>query len=81
MAKRWYMAMWFQHSGLSKTGAVRDSLYYHRTALGHASGAEITLDITWQGKNQAHLFVGSMSQGAKLIDDNGGFRLQHTEVA
>jgi hypothetical protein len=38
------------------------------------------MDITWQGKEQSHLAVGSMSMGACLIDDIGGYRIRSTET-
>ncbi len=78
-AKKWNSFFVFMFSGLSKTAAVRTSLAYHKTALGHASGAEVSLDVTWQGKEQANLAVGSMSQGASVIDATGIYQLRHTE--
>lgn len=80
IAKSWFSFFIQQHSGLPKTGSVRKSLAWHRSAIGHASGSEVSLDITWQGKEQAFLLVGSMSQGACLIDGVGVYELQHTEV-
>jgi len=38
------------------------------------------MDITWQGKEQSHLAVGSMSMNACLIDDLGGYRVLSTET-
>lgn len=76
----------YQHSGLDvPSGTIRSCPLYHRSAIGHASGQDVSLDITWQGKEQAWLAVGSMSQGACLIDDdgsavyNGVFLVQFTE--
>ena len=73
----------YQHTGLTNaktSGAVVDCPLYHTIAVGHASGAEISMDMTWQGKEQAHLAVGSMSQGACLIDGNGVFKVQYTNA-
>lgn len=78
-AKRFMSFFVMTHSGLSKTGSVRSSLAYHRSAVGAASGAEVGIDVTWQGKEQANLIVASMSQGAALIDDNGVYKVDHTE--
>jgi hypothetical protein len=73
-AKDWMGIMVFPHTGLTLNGSSqRLCPLYHRTAFGHASGAEVSLDVTWQGKEQAHLFVGSMSQGACKIDAEGAF--------
>ncbi len=67
------------HSGLTVATSVRNSLAYHRSSVGAASGAEVSIDATWQGKEQANLIVASMSQGASLIDDDGCYILKHTE--
>ena len=79
-AKRWFSFLVFQFSGLNLAGAERTSLAWHYSAMGGASGQEVALDITWQGKEQAWLSVASMSQGAKIIDDTGIYRLIHTEA-
>lgn len=77
--KHWFSFYVFMFSGLTKASTQRTSLAYHKSAMGHASGADITLDITWQGKEQANLAVGSMSRGAKLIDTLGAYKILHTE--
>ena len=78
-AKEWMGIMLYTHTGLSVTTSVRSCHLYHKTSHGHASGAEVSVDVTWQGKEQAHLFVGSMSQGADTIDANGHFIIKFTE--
>jgi len=78
-AKEWMGIMIFPHTGLQVATNVRTCPLYHRTAFGHASGADVSLDVTWQGKEQAHLFVGSMSQGACTIDNTGAFLVKFTE--
>ena len=80
-AKQWFSFNIFAFSGLTLTGGtVRQNLAYHKTAIGHASGQDVQMDITWQGKEQSHLAVGSMSMQACLIDDIGGYRLRSTET-
>lgn len=79
-AKRWMSIFWFMFSGLSKSVGVRSSHVWHQRCIGFASGQEVYMDITWQGKEQAHLAVGGMSQGAVLIDTTGVYKLRHTEV-
>lgn len=80
MAKSWYRFIWMEHTGLtSDDSGERNALIYHRSAVGHASGAEYSLDVTWQGKEQAHLFVGSLSQGAVIIDADGTYRFRVEE--
>lgn len=78
-AKRWMSFFIFIFSGLTSAASVRTSCAYHKTALGHASGKDVSLDITWQGKEQANLAVGSISQGAAAIDTTGIYQLRHTE--
>jgi len=79
-AKRFMSFIVFEYSGWSMPAAIRTSMAWHRTAVGHGSGKEIGLDLTWQGKEQAHLAVTSMSQGSCTIDTDGLYELRHTEV-
>src|SRR3546814_8711523 len=44
-AKRWLGTLWMPHSGLTLTGSVRSCHWYHKTAVGHASGADVKADI------------------------------------
>ncbi len=78
-AKRWLGALWIPHSGLTKNGALRYCYFYHRTAVGHASAAEIGTDITWHGDRAAHFVNTMMSQGAVLVDDTGVVRMRCKE--
>jgi len=78
-AKRWFSFIVMPFSGLPKAGNVRSCFAYHSSAVGHASQADISLDITWQGKNQGHLFVGSMATGACQIDAAGLWNIKCTE--
>ncbi len=80
-AKNWFSFNIFSFSGLTLTGGtVRQNVAYHKTAVGHASGQDVNMDITWQGKEQSHLAVGSMSMGACMIDQIGGYRIRSTET-
>ena len=79
-AKRWHSFYVFMFSGLPVVGGVRQSMAYHSSAIGGASGQDVALDLTWQGKEQAWLTVASMSQGAKIIDEQGVYRVRHTET-
>lgn len=67
----WYGAWWFQHSGLPIAAGVRNCFLWHKTAIGHAIGADVTPDITWQGLKAAWFIDHMMSQGACLIDATG----------
>lgn len=80
-AKQWFSFNVFSFSGLSIDGSsIRQCVAYHKSAIGHASGQDVQMDFTWQGKEQSHLAVGSMSMNAVLIDDLGGYRVQITET-
>lgn len=69
--KRWLGTLWLPHSGLPKNGNVRSCFWYHKTAVGHAIGADVKTDITWHGDRAAHFVNNMMSQGSSLIDANG----------
>lgn len=71
-AKRWLGTLWIPHSGLPIDGSdIRSCFWYHKTALGHASGADVQTDITWHGDRAAHFVNNMMSQGSALIDETG----------
>lgn len=70
-AKRWMGALWMPHSGLTKTGDNRLTYVYHKTAIGHAIGADTTSDVTWHGDYASWFINNMMSQGSCLIDTLG----------
>lgn len=74
-AKRWLGTLWMPHSGLPLTGGVRTCFWYHKTAVGHGSGADVSTDVTWHGDRAAHFVNNMMSQGAVLIDGSGVVRM------
>jgi len=78
-AKRWLGTLWFPHSGLPLSSGVRTCFWYHRSAIGHAIGQDVTTDITWHGDRAAHFVSNSMSQGACMIDEDGVVRLPALE--
>lgn len=71
-AKRFSGVMVMPHSGVAVSGGdISTNLLYHRTAIGHAVGADVTSDITWHGDRAAHFINNMMSQGSVLIDTIG----------
>ena len=66
--RKWLGIVWMMHTGLPLSATNRDCFLYHKTAIGHAIGAEVTSDITWHGDRAAWFVNNSMSQGAVLID-------------
>lgn len=74
--RSWLGVQWMTHTGLQiNGGSDRQCYMYHRSAIGHASGAEVTTDITWHGDHAAHFINHMMSQGAVAIDATGVARI------
>jgi hypothetical protein len=71
-SRTWLGVNWIMHTGLTGIGTNQTRcLLYHRTAIGHAVGADVMTDITWHGDRAAHFVNNMMSQGACLIDPEG----------
>ncbi|TVQ36017.1 MAG: hypothetical protein EA356_06425 [Geminicoccaceae bacterium] len=72
-AKSWLGTMWIAHSGLPFDGTAnrRTCFWYHKSAVGHAIGQDVTSDVSWVGERAAHFVANWMSQGAGLIDPAG----------
>ena len=80
-AKRWLGSLWIPHSGLPIDGSdIRSCFWYHKAAIGHASGADVTTDITWHGDRAAHFVNNMMSQGSALIDATGVVEIKCDET-
>lgn len=77
--KKWLGTTWIAHSGLPLVGNVRQCFWYHRTAVAHAVGADVTTDITWHGERAAFFVNNMMSQGAVMVDAEGIVRLRARE--
>ncbi|HOT82973.1 MAG TPA: phage capsid protein [Candidatus Defluviicoccus seviourii] len=73
--KNWLGAIWMPHSGIDRTGGVATCIAYHRSAIGHAIGADVQTDVTWHGDRAAHFVNNMMSQGVCIIDETGVFKL------
>ncbi|HSV30005.1 MAG TPA: phage capsid protein, partial [Candidatus Omnitrophota bacterium] len=78
--KRWLGTVWMPHSGLTKAGNIRNCFWYHKTAIGHAIGSDVTSDITWHGDHVAWFINNMMSQGSVLIDGSGVVSLRCLEA-
>lgn len=71
-AKMWLGTIWIPHSGLPVDSSdIRSCYFFHKTAIGHASGSDVQTDISWHGDRAAHFVNNMMSQGAALIDAAG----------
>ena len=71
-ARKWLGTTWIPISGLPMDGNdIRSCYWFHKTAIGHASGSDVQSDITWHGDRAAHFVINMMSQGSVLIDGSG----------
>ena len=79
--RKWLGIVWIMHNGLplSDDGQHRDCFVYHKTAVGHACGHDISTDITWHGDRAAYFVNTMMSQGAVLVDGDGVVKLKVKE--
>ena len=78
--KRWMGVMWTAQNGLPIDGNnVRSNFIWHKTAIGHGVGQDVTSDITWHGDRAAHFVNNMMSQGSCLIDNEGVQTLNYDE--
>jgi hypothetical protein len=79
VARRWLGFMWFTFSGLEIASTTRNNYLYHRSAVGCASGAEISTRADYVPTKAAHLFTSKLSQGAVIIDNVGLYTIETTE--
>jgi hypothetical protein len=80
VARRWLGFMWMTFSGLDKASNIRKNFAYHRSAVGLASGAEVSTELNYIPEKAAHLATSMMSQGAVLIDTRGVYEVQAYEA-
>ncbi len=78
-AKQWLGTLWMPHSATPLSASKRQCFWYHRTAIGHAIGKDITTDITWHGDHASYFVNNMMSQGAAVIDPKGFIQFNVTE--
>ena len=80
-SRKWLGINWIMHTGLPlKNTTERDCFVFHKNAIGHASGKDVTTDISWHGDHAAHFVNNMMSQGACLIDGTGVVRIKCKEA-
>ncbi len=80
-ARRWLDCIWMPHSGLTIASNIRKNFLYHRTAIGHAIGKDVTTTMSWENTKSAFFANTRMSQGSVLIDTNGVQQFLVTENA
>jgi hypothetical protein len=78
-SRKWLGITWLMHTGLPLSGNQRDCFLWHKTAIGHAIGADVAADITWHGDRAAFFVNNMMSQGSVAIDDTGIVKIKVKE--
>ncbi len=78
-AKYWLSFIIMTHSGLNVASNVRTSMAYHKSAVAFASGSDIQVSMDWTPEKWSTLVSAGLSQQAKIIDNDGLFKLKHTE--
>lgn len=80
-AKEWLGTIFIPHSGLPIDGTgVRSCFWFHKNAIGHASGEDVNTDISWHGDRAAHFVNNMMSQGTALIDQDSIVKIDCDET-
>lgn len=80
--RNWMNTTWIHHSGMPRKGTnTADCFMFHRSAVGHAIGADIMTDISWENTRSAYFFNSRMSMNAVLIDDVGCVRIAVDDTA
>lgn len=80
VARRWMGFMFFTHSGLEKSGNIRQNYAWHKSSVGHAVGSDVHTKFDWVPEKAAHLHNSYMSQGAVIIDATGTYEVQSYEA-
>lgn len=71
-AKKWLGTTFIPFSGLPiDSNDVRSCYWYHKTAIGHASGSDVQTTISYHNDRASFFVNNMMSQGAKVIDKSG----------
>lgn len=66
--------------GLPKAGAIRDSFFYHKSAIGYAEAIAPKTNVDWVPVKKSWLSSGSMKGGAIARDALGIVKVQYTEA-
>lgn len=78
VARRWLSFMFMTYNGLpAPAGGEKSDFAYHSSAVGFASGAEVTSETNYIPERVAHLLTAYMRQGACVIDELGVLKVNH----
>jgi len=67
-AKNWLGIFWFPYNGLPLTGTDTKGFIWHKSAVGHATGEEISTTVDWITEKDAWFVKSKMQMGACVID-------------
>lgn len=67
--------------GISQTGNIVDSWFFHRAAVGLAIGIDMKTSIDWIAERTAWLTNGMMKGGSVVRDEGGLVKVQYDETA
>lgn len=70
-SRHWLGINWFPHSGLLTDGTDDYFYVYHRSAMGHGMGADLSTSIWYDGNRDAYRVTGKMKHCSVKIDDLG----------
>jgi len=80
--KEWNGVLWTVHTGVTGRGTSSAYNYiWHRTAIGHAVGQDVTSDMAWIAERAAWFINNMMSMGAVLIDSVGALKAAVDDTA
>ncbi len=77
-AKRWRNCLWMMHTGLptNNTNTQATCILYHKSAVGHAIGKDLTSTWSWENRKSAWFLNTRMLQGVCLIDPKGAIKIK-----
>lgn len=75
----WLGVRFFWHTGLTLSSTTRSCHMWNKVAVGHATGADISTNIWFDGRTQGHVATSKMSMGACLIDALGAVKIDIIE--
>lgn len=70
-AKYWNGVTWFSFTGLNGTSTSRKNVLWHKNAVGHGIGADISTEIHYIPQKVSNLINSKLSMGAIMIDNDG----------
>jgi hypothetical protein len=81
MGFHWHIVETRDEGGLTLgAGDVRDGYAWHKSAVGLATGIEITTDVNWIAQKTSWLCNGMMKCGAAIRDTAGLIKVQADET-